>query len=220
MDVESMQPRLQAINGPLDEAAFRGQLQEAHHPLHRTRALQNGNCCPQILCKVPDSRAGSPPWLAPHGPGRAGRELHITFTPSPKPLEPHTPKSHGLVMYQRQATSLPERPRPGPEWLLTQQATPHALEHCLPPCAFQKGLHLLAGQRGLHQDHLVLQLHFHALDTWQEREGRRQQRADTPVLGAGKRERHVPPHLTFTNLPMAGGKFGNRLLTVPGPQPL
>lgn len=98
MDVESMRPRLQAINGPLNEAAFRGQLQEAHHPLHRTRALQNGNCCPQILCKVSDTQAGSPPQLAPHlhqlrkGRERAPHNVHDF----PKATRTPNPQSYGL----------------------------------------------------------------------------------------------------------------------------
>lgn len=79
-------------------------------------------------------------------------------------------------------------------------AAAHALEYGLPPRAFQESLHFLAGQSGLHQDHLVFQLHLHTLDTWQEREGRGQQKAGT-LCRAGSREER--DNSSPTNLPMA-----------------
>lgn len=58
MDVEPMQPRLQAINGSFNEASLRAQLQEADHTLHRAGCPQHGHRCSQILCKVSEAEWG------------------------------------------------------------------------------------------------------------------------------------------------------------------
>lgn len=131
MDMESVRPRFQAINGPLNEAAIRVQLEEAHHPLHRAMPLQNGHCCPQILCKVLDTQ--------PHAFiswGRAWREPHRSFTLLPQAFS--NPKSpNPVVRFISAPGHLPPREaRPRSQWLLTQETTAHALEYCLPPRAF------------------------------------------------------------------------------------